>query len=395
MYMAIKKDWSRNWQLHALIWPGLVLLILFKFIPMGGIVMAFKDYVPKKGIIGSEWVGMENFSYMFSLPNTYQVLWNTLRIAIEKIIVNFPIPILVALMLNEIQNIRLKKTVQTVIYLYQVLWNTLRIAIEKIIVNFPIPILVALMLNEIQNIRLKKTVQTVIYLPYFISNTLRIAIEKIIVNFPIPILVALMLNEIQNIRLKKTVQTVIYLPYFISWVIIAGIVQDLFVEDGLVNQMITGLGLSPVFFMGEGKAFEGMLIGTDVWKNFGYGTVVYLAAITGVDEALFEAAKIDGASRIKQIWYITIPSIAPIVMLMLILSLGNVMNAGFEQIFNLYNPLVYDSADIIDTFVYRISLVEANYSLGTAVGLLKSVASFILIVSSYGIANKYTDYTVF
>ncbi len=301
MYMAIKKDWSRNWQLHALIWPGLVLLILFKFIPMGGIVMAFKDYVPKKGIIGSEWVGMENFSYMFSLPNTYQVLWNTLRIAIEKIIV----------------------------------------------------------------------------------------------NFPIPILVALMLNEIQNIRLKKTVQTVIYLPYFISWVIIAGIVQDLFVEDGLVNQMITGLGLSPVFFMGEGKAFEGMLIGTDVWKNFGYGTVVYLAAITGVDEALFEAAKIDGASRIKQIWYITIPSIAPIVMLMLILSLGNVMNAGFEQIFNLYNPLVYDSADIIDTFVYRISLVEANYSLGTAVGLLKSVASFILIVSSYGIANKYTDYTVF
>ncbi len=301
MYMAIKKDWSRNWQLHALIWPGLVLLILFKFIPMGGIVMAFKDYVPKKGIIGSEWVGMENFSYMFSLPNTYQVLWNTLRIAIEKIIV----------------------------------------------------------------------------------------------NFPIPILVALMLNEIQNIRLKKTVQTVIYLPYFISWVIIAGIVQDLFVEDGLVNQMITGLGLSPVFFMGEGKAFEGMLIGTDVWKNFGYGTVVYLAAITGVDEALFEAAKIDGASRIKQIWYITIPSIAPIVMLMLILSLGNVMNAGFEQIFNLYNPLVYDSADIIDTFVYRISLVEANYSLGTAVGLLKSVASFVLIVSSYGIANKYTDYTVF
>ena len=235
MYMAIKKDWSRNWQVHALIWPGLVLLILFKFIPMGGIVMAFKDYVPKKGIIGSEWVGMENFSYMFSLPNTYQVLWNTLRIAIEKIIV----------------------------------------------------------------------------------------------NFPIPILVALMLNEIQNIRLKKTVQTVIYLPYFISWVIIAGIVQDLFVEDGLVNQMITGLGLSPVFFMGEGKAFEGMLIGTDVWKNFGYGTVVYLAAITGVDEALFEAAKIDGASRIKQIWYITIPSIAPIVMLMLILSLGNVMNAVF------------------------------------------------------------------
>lgn len=298
---AIQKDWRRNWQLHLLIWPGLLLLIIFKFIPMGGIVMAFKDYVPRKGIFGSEWVGMENFSYMFSLPNTYQVLWNTLRIAIEKIIV----------------------------------------------------------------------------------------------NFPIPILIALMLNEISNVRLKKTVQTIIYLPYFISWVIIAGIVQDLFTEEGLVNQMIRSVGGSSIFFMGEGGAFEGMLVGTDVWKNFGYGTVVYLAAITGVDESLFEAAKIDGASRLKQIWYITIPSIAPIVMLMLILSLGNVMNAGFEQIFNLYNPLVYDSADIIDTFVYRVSLVEANYSLGTAVGLLKSVASFILIVSSYAIANKYTDYTVF
>lgn len=299
--MAVKKEFRRNWQLHLLIWPGLILLIIFKFIPMGGIVMAFKDYVPRKGIFGSEWVGMENFSYMFSLPNTYQILWNTLRIAIEKIII----------------------------------------------------------------------------------------------NFPIPIVVALMLNEIQNIRLKKTVQTIIYLPYFISWVIIAGIVQDLFTEQGLVNQMIQGIGMQPVFFMGEGSAFEGMLIGTDVWKNFGYGTVVYLAAITGVDETLFEAAKIDGATRFKQILYITLPSIAPIVMLMLILSLGNVMNAGFEQIFNLYNPLVYDSADIIDTFVYRVSLVEANYSLGTAVGLLKSVASFLLIVSSYAIANKYTDYTVF
>lgn len=298
---SVRRDWRKNWQLHLLLWPGLILLIIFKFIPMGGIVMAFKDYVPRKGIFGSEWVGMENFSYMFSLPNTWQVLWNTLRIAIEKIVV----------------------------------------------------------------------------------------------NFPIPILIALMLNEIQNIRLKKTVQTIIYLPYFISWVIIAGIVQDLFTEEGMVNQMIQGLGMQPVFFMGESGAFEAMLVGTDVWKNFGYGTVVYLAAITGVDESLFDAAKIDGASRIKQIWYITLPSIAPIVMLMLILSLGNVMNAGFEQIFNLYNPLVYDSADIIDTFVYRVSLVEANYSLGTAVGLLKSVASFILIVSSYAIANKYTDYTVF
>ena len=155
------------------------------------------------------------------------------------------------------------------------------------------------------------------------------------------------------------------------------------------------MGLSSVFFLGDNSKFVGLLVGTDVWKNFGYGTVVYLAAITGVDESLFEAARIDGANRFKQILHVTIPSIAPIIMLMMILNLGNVLNAGFEQVFNLYNPLVYESADIIDTFVYRISLVEANYSLGTAVGLLKSVVSFILIVSSYALANKYSDYTIF
>jgi putative aldouronate transport system permease protein len=136
-------------------------------------------------------------------------------------------------------------------------------------------------------------------------------------------------------------------------------------------------------------------VGTDVWKNFGYNTVVYLAAITGLDEDLFEAAKIDGANRMKQILFVTLPGIAPIIMLMLILNLGNVLNAGFEQVFNLYNPLVYQTADIIDTFVYRISLVQANYSLGTAVGLLKSVVSFILILISYKLANKYSDYSIF
>ena len=134
---------------------------------------------------------------------------------------------------------------------------------------------------------------------------------------------------------------------------------------------------------------------TDVWKNFGYGTVVYLAAITGVDSSLYESAIIDGANRWKQMLHITLPSIAPIIMLLMILNMGNVLNAGFDQIFNLYSPLVYPSADIIDTFVYRISMIEANYSLGTAVGLLKSVVSFILIVGSYAIANKYSDYTVF
>ena len=165
--------------------------------------------------------------------------------------------------------------------------------------------------------------------------------------------------------------------------------------DGIVNQFIRLFGSDSIFFLGDNRYFQGLLIFTDVWKNFGYGTVVYLAAITGVDESLYESAVIDGANRWKQTLHITLPSIWPIVMLMMILNLGSVLNAGFDQIFNLYSPLVYKSADIIDTFVYRISMVEANYSLGTAVGLLKSVVSFILIVTSYAVANKYSDYTIF
>ncbi len=295
------KEFKNNWQLHAMILPGILLIIIFKYVPLAGITIAFKDFYPSKGIFGSEWVGLDNFKYMFALPDTTRVLWNTLRIAVFKILINFPVPILIAILLNEVKS-------------------------------------------------------------------------KIF---------------------KRSVQTIIYLPYFISWIILSGIILDMFALDGMINSILNSFGIDSVYFLGNKSTFVGVLVGTDVWKNFGYSTVVYLAAITGVDEDLFEAAKIDGANRFKQIIHVTMPSIAPIIMLMLILSLGNVLNAGFEQVFNLYNPLVYESADIIDTFVYRISLVEANYSLGTAVGLLKSVVSFILIVTSYKLANKYSDYTIF
>lgn len=296
-----KKNWQKDWQLHLMILPGLLFILIFKYMPLGGITIAFKEFLPGKGIWGSPWVGLENFEYMLALPDTKRVMWNTLFIAAAKILI----------------------------------------------------------------------------------------------NFPVPIIISILLNEVKNHRFKRSVQTIIYLPYFISWVILAGIIQDLFAKEGLINQFLGIFGAEPVFFLGNKYAFLGVLIGTDVWKNFGYNTVVYLAAITGIDETLYEAAKIDGANRFHQIWNVTLPGIAPIVVLMMILNLGNVLNAGFEQIFNLYNPLVYETADIIDTFVYRISLVEANYSLGTAVGLLKSVVSFILIVTSYKIANKYSDYTVF
>lgn len=289
------------WQLHLMMLPGVVMVLLFMYLPLGGITIAFKDFYPAKGIWGSPWVGLENFSYMFLLPDTLQIMWNTLRIAVLKIIC----------------------------------------------------------------------------------------------NFPVPIIVALMLNEVKNSGFKRSVQTIVYLPHFISWVILSGIIIDLFSVDGIINQFIQFFGSDSIFFLGNDRYFQGLLIFTDVWKNFGYGTVVYLAAITGVDESLYESAVIDGANRWKQTLHITLPSIWPIVMLMMILNLGSVLNAGFDQIFNLYSPLVYKSADIIDTFVYRISMVEANYSLGTAVGLLKSVVSFILIVTSYAIANKYSDYTIF
>ena len=295
-----KKNWQKDWQLHLMILPGLLFILIFKYMPLGGITIDFKEFLPGKGIWGSPWVGLENFEYMLALPDTKRVMWNTLFIAAAKILI----------------------------------------------------------------------------------------------NFPVPIIISILLNEVKNHRFKRSVQTIIYLPYFISWVILAGIIQDLFAKEGLINQFLGIFGAEPVFFLGNKYAFLGVLIGTDVWKNFGYNTVVYLAAITGIDETLYEAAKIDGANRFQQIWNVTLPGIAPIVVLMMILNLGNVLNAGFEQIFNLYNPLVYETADIIDTFVYRISLVEANYSLGTAVGLLKSVVSFILIVTSYKIANKYSDYTV-
>lgn len=303
--IAVNKKISKSnrmiWQLHLMLLPGILLILIFSYFPLTGIIIAFKDFYPALGIWGSPWVGLENFEYMFMLPDTPQILWNTLRIALLKMIF----------------------------------------------------------------------------------------------NFPIPIIVALMLNEVKNSGVKRTIQTIVYLPYFISWVILAGIIIDLFARDGIINQFLGLFGIEPIFFMGDNRYFTGMLILTDVWKNFGYGTVVYLAAIAGVDSSLYESAIIDGANRWKQTLHITLPSITPIIMLLMILNMGNVLNAGFDQIFNLYSPLVYESADIIDTFVYRISMVEANYSLGTAVGLLKSVVSFILIVSSYAIANRYSDYTVF
>ena len=286
---------------YIMLIPALLWLFFFSIVPMFGIVMAFQDYNPGQGILHSKFVGLENFKYMFQMNDVKQVLCNTVVIAVGKIIGNIIFPLIFALLLNE---------------------------------------------------------------------------------FCIK-------------RLKRPIQTIVYLPYFLSWVILAKIVLNIFGYTGLINQLMEAFGRNPINFFGEPSLFQPLVIGTDIWKGFGYNTVVYLAAILGVDQSLYEAAAADGAGRFKRIWHITLPGIRTTVALLAILSLGNVLNAGFDQIYNLYNPLVYSTGDIIDTWVYRAGLENLQYSLATAVGLFKSVISVILIVIGYKLADKFTGYKLF
>lgn len=283
--------------------PSVALLLCFSYLPMAGIVIAFQKFIPAKGLFGDQkWIGFDNFEYIFKLPNFSSVLWNTLSIAAMKI--------------------------------------------------------------------------------FF--------------NLLIPIIVSILVNEVKNNRLKKGIQTAIYLPHFLSWVVLGGIFIDLLAPgEGLVNKMIVALGGDPIFFLGDNKWFPTTLVVTEVWKAFGYGTIVYLAAITGIDPSLYEAAQVDGAGRWRQTWHITLPGMRMVIVLLMVLSLGNVLNAGFDQVFNLYSPPVYASGDIIDTFVYRIGLLEAQFGVATAVGLFKSVISLVLVSTSYWLAMKFADYQLF
>ena len=292
----------RELPLHLMLIPGLALLLVFHYVPMFGIVMAFEDFKPAKGFFGSKWVGWDNFVYMAKLPNMGGVLYNTVFIAVLKIIVGMIVPIFVALMLNEIGS-----------------------------------------------------------KPY-----------------------------------KRIVQTVVYFPHFLSWVILGGVLMDvLSPSTGIVNDVIRLFGGKPVYFLGDKGWFPYTMVITAVWKNFGYDTIVYLAALTNVDRNLYEAASIDGATRMQQTWHVTLPGILPIVTLMGVLNLGNILNAGFDQIFNLYSPSVYSTGDIIDTFVYRLGLEQAQFSVSTAVGLFKSVISIIMVSLANYLAGRYANYRVF
>lgn len=285
---------------HLMMLPGMLLLLVFSIAPMSGIAIAFEKFVPAKGIFGSKWVGLDNFKYMFQIPDSWQVF----------------------------------------------------------------------------------------------SNTIIIAVAKIVFQLIVPVTVALLLNEIRSRAFKRTVQTIIYLPHFLSWVILGGILSNILSLDGIVNRLLMALGAEPVLFLASNQWFRTVIIVSDVWKEFGFGTVIYLAAMTAIDGSLYEAAAMDGAGRFQRMLHVTLPSILPTVVLMATLSLGNVLNAGFEQIFTMYNPLVYSTGDIIDTYVHRTGLVNAQFGLATAVGLLKSVVSMVLIASSYKLAEVTVHYRI-
>jgi putative aldouronate transport system permease protein len=232
-------------------------------------------------------------------------------------------------------------------------------------------------------------------IPEIIRNTLIIAIGKIVVSLFASLVFALLLNEVRVSWYKRTIQSLSYVLHFLSWVIFGGMLLNFLSLDGIVNKGLTSIGLSPIFFLGDSFTFPFTLIFTDVWKEFGFGAVLFLAALTGIDPTLYEAAAVDGANRWQQTVHITIPGITPMITLLACLNLGSVLNAGFEQILVLYNPVVYSTGDIIDTYVYRAGLVDLQFSLATTVGLLKAVVGFVLIAVSYKLADRFANYRIF
>jgi putative aldouronate transport system permease protein len=218
---------------------------------------------------------------------------------------------------------------------------------------------------------------------------------KIIGNLLVPLIFALMLNELRIGLFKRAVQTVAYLPHFLSWVILAGILLDILAYRGPVNHFVSLLGGTRVLFFARADIFPAIVIGSDIWKEFGFNAVIYLAALTSINPSLYEAASIDGAHRMQQLWYVTMPGISTTIVLLSVLSLGNVLNAGFDQIFNMYNPVVYSTGDIIDTWVYRSGLLNLQFSLATTAGLFKSAIGFFMISLSYYLADRFAHYRIF
>ncbi|GHV53370.1 sugar ABC transporter permease [Spirochaetia bacterium] len=287
--------------LHIMLLLPVLMVLIYRYIPMGGIILAFKNYKARFGIFGSPWVGFENFQILFTMPGFLDA----------------------------------------------------------------------------------------------IRNTVVIAMAKIVLGIIVPVIFSLMLNEVFMLRLKRVVQTIVYMPHFISWVLMAGIIIKMLSQYGIVNKGLAFLGMEPIMFLADKTRFPFIVVFTDVWKEFGYSSIVYLAAIMGIDPSLYEAAEIDGAGRWRQTLNVTLPGMIPTIILMTALALGRVLDAGFDQIFNLYSPVVYKTGDILDTFTYRMAFQNSQFSISTAASLFKSVIGCILIVTSYRAAYKLSGYRIF
>ena len=286
---------------HLMLLPGMIFLLIFNYIPMGGMVMAFENFKPAKGIFGSDWVGFKQFERLFSNSDFYEL----------------------------------------------------------------------------------------------IRNTLVISLGKLVIKLVVAVAFAILLNEIKTMWLKKSVQTIVYLPHFLSWVVLAPVVFYMFGINGTVNSVLSSLGVDKINFIGSNDYFQGLLIGTSIWKEFGYGSIVYLAAITAVDPGLHEAAAIDGASWWQRVWNVTLPAMVPIIILMLAIDVGHVLSAGFDQVYNLYSVRVYETGDILDTYVYRVGLQQRQYSFATAVDMFKSIIGLVLMLSVNGLSKKFLNRSVF
>lgn len=296
-YSRVKQEIRRNWQLYLMILPVVLFFAVFMYGPMYGAIIAFKDFVPKKGILGSDWVGMKHFIKFFDSIYFVRVLRNTVLLSV-----------------------------------YNLLWG-----------------------------------------------------------FPAPIILALLLNEVRQKKFKSVVQTVTYLPHFISLVVIIGLLREFSVSTGLFNDMLAFFGFERFPLLQMPQAFRTLYISSDIWQNVGWNSIIYIAALAGVNPQLYEAAKIDGANHFQQVLHITLPSIRGTIMIMLILKIGTMLTIGYEKIILMYDPSTYEVADVISSYVYRVGLQQMNYSYSTAVGLFNSVINFILLVSANKLSRMFTD----
>jgi len=296
-FTRLKKNYKKYKWVYYMAIPVFLYYVIFKYIPMFGIVIAFQDFRPAKGFFNSEWVGLGQFIKFFKSPFALRVIKNTF-------------------MLN----------------LYSLLWG-----------------------------------------------------------FPAPIMLALLLNEVRHMRYKKVIQTISYLPHFVSLVVVCGIIKEFSLSTGLFNDVLSLFGFEREYLLANVNLFRTIYVGSGIWQGIGWGSIIYLATLSGIDPNLYESAVIDGANRFKQAIHITIPSIIPVIVVQLIMRIGSMMSMGFEKVILLYNPLVYDKADIISSYVYRIGLQEMQYSLSSAVGLFNSVINMSLLVFANWFSRRVSE----